>query len=79
MIKQHKRYQSTYKDIKVKSVINLTIIFSFAIATKSHLHSPGAPLRILGPLDNIFTRALLRSGGGGMWIPLGRNRDCVPS
>ncbi len=42
MIKQHKRYQSTYKDIKVKSVINLTIIFSFAIATKSHLHSPGA-------------------------------------
>ncbi len=27
------------------------------------LHS-GAPLRILGPLDSIFTRALLRSGGG---------------
>ncbi len=25
----------------------------------------GAPLRILGPLDSIFTRALLRSGGGG--------------
>ncbi len=26
---------------------------------------PGAPLRILGPLDSIFTRALLRSGGWG--------------
>ncbi len=25
----------------------------------------GAPLRILGPLDSIFTGALLRSGGGG--------------
>ncbi len=25
----------------------------------------GAPLRILGPLDSIFTRALLRAGGGG--------------
>ncbi len=27
--------------------------------------SAGAPLRILGPLDSIFTRALLRGGGGG--------------
>ncbi len=38
----------------------------------------GAPLRILGPLDSIFTRALLPSEGG-LWlgilrdIPLGRN------
>ncbi len=37
----------------------------------------GAPLRILGPLDSIFTRALLRSGGGGGVIYY-RNRDCVP-
>ncbi len=29
----------------------------------------GAPLRILGPLDSIFTRAPLRSGGGG-WIAI---------
>ncbi len=26
----------------------------------------GAPLRILGPMDSIFTRALLRSGGWGV-------------
>ncbi len=50
----------------------------------------GALLRILGPLDSIFTRALLQTGrgGGSCWfsppyrscscrIPLGRNRDCV--
>ncbi len=32
---------------------------------------PGAPLRILGPLDSIFTRALLWGGGGGWgcWYP----------
>ncbi len=42
----------------------------------------GAPLRILGPLDSIFTRALLRGGGGGGGGGGGviyyRNRDCVP-
>ncbi len=53
----------------------------------------GAPLWILGPLDSIFTRALMRFGGRwGVWgcwftppyrsrsgrIPLGRNRDRVP-
>ncbi len=35
------------------------------LAQGLHLQShPGAPLRILGPLDSIFTRALLPSGGG---------------
>ncbi len=28
---------------------------------------PGAPLRILGPLDSIFTRALRGWGGWGLW------------
>ncbi len=30
----------------------------------TYIHA-GVPLRILGPLDSIFTRALLRSRGGG--------------
>ncbi len=36
-------------------------------SAKACLLEPGAPLRILGPLDSIFTWALLRSrrGGGG--------------
>ncbi len=58
---------------------------NFTGAMRNHIQyrHAGAPLRILGPLDSIFTRALLPSGGG-VWlgmprdIPLGRNRDCVP-
>ncbi len=30
-----------------------------------YIFNSGAPLRILGPLDSIFTRALLPSGGEG--------------
>ncbi len=52
---------------------------------ESHVSCSGAPLRILGPLDSIFTRALLRSGGaggggggGGGVVIYYRNRDCVP-
>ncbi len=48
---------------------------------QTHPHTwPGAPLRILGPLDSIFTRALLRGGGGGGGggVIYYRNRDCVP-
>ncbi len=37
---------------------------------------PGAPLRILGPLDSIFTRALLGWGGG--CVPLRTDRVRVP-
>ncbi len=30
----------------------------------------GAPQQILGPLDSIFTRALLRPGVGGMFYQI---------
>ncbi len=38
--------------------------FSFFFLSNDQA-TQGAPLRILGPLNSIFTRALLRSGGGG--------------
>ncbi len=62
---------------------HLTALIYIYIYTHTHTHTytyAGAPLRILGPMDSIFTRALLRSGGGDIPrdIPLGRNRDCVP-
>ncbi len=39
---------------------------------------PGVPLRILGPLDSIFTRALLRGGGRGL-VGLPLRTDHIPA
>ncbi len=48
----------------------------YNLAPEEHFWA-GVQLRILGPLDSIFTLALLPSGILRD-IPLGRNRDCVP-
>ncbi len=45
-------------------VLLLDVIMNIAVVMYSWHLSPGAPLRILGPLDSIFTRALLPSGYG---------------
>ncbi len=47
------------KTMSMQFASGLRMLF-FCVVTHA-----GAPLRILGPLDSIFTRALLRGGWGG--------------
>ncbi len=55
-------FESLQRD-QCKSSLKHTHTHTESSQCLKHTHT-GAPLRILGPLDSIFTRALLRSGGG---------------